>query len=243
MIKKLITAEQVLVECATYSTNMDVNYIHDGHILAAQYGWIRRSVGDDMYDDMMSDASTFQRWAASGDYASGTYVVHRYTDGQDTLNSQLFYTATGITTSTTEPQDATATFATAQYFANSSYNAAYHDYGGERALAWFAWANALPSIHNKGTGHGIMNDAPENANSGFLDEATRYANEQGKLFLSMMVKYIEDNAGSFSLYSPKTNNSNQNSGLITYRSDRQLYDRDYGNALWRDRDYRSDINS
>jgi len=246
MIKPLITSEQVLVKAATYNTNMDVNYIHDEHIIAAQYGWLRPAVGEEMYEDMMSAAKSFQRWAVSGEYASGSYIVHRYTDDKDTLKAGLFYSASAVTATGGQPQDLTAVYATANYFeATSIYTTPYHEQGLERALALFAMAEALPMIYNKIGGHGIMIDTHEFSTPvEQLNETVQMLQAKGKLFLDMFTDYICENAGTYPLFSPRLSNSKATNGLITYPSDKQLYPRDiYSNPLWRYRDYLSDQNS
>ena len=250
MIKKLITAEQVIFHCSTYNTNHDVNYIHDSHIIAAQYGWLKPAVGEQMYEAMMADAHDFKRWTAAYTPATGDYVVNKYTDSNDTLQVGLWYVTLTPSPTGTAPQSTTAGYNVANFFcegglagATSVYSDGYHNYGLEEALAWFTWAQAAPAMHNKGTGHGFMNDTPEGSEAiEQVRAAVQYAHDQGRLFLKMYLDYVRENTATLTLYSPELKEGKGNNGIVTYGSDKQIFPTDRRHSLWRDRDYWNDIN-
>ena len=215
---KMITAEAVTVKAVTVET-MDLIYIKDSIIKAAQWGFIRPKLGKDLFDRIANDARNFKRWSADATFASGDYVVHRYQDQYDVLTYDYFYNNNGQNTG--EPQNATADFTPTQYYANIPFQQLNAN-GLEDALSWYVLAEALPNMQYKTGGHGIMTDAPEFQEAAALKRQIDNCYGKGDMFMAQAIDYICDNASDFTDYCPELKTGSNRAGIVTYYSDKQL---------------------
>ena len=235
-MKKLITREQVVAECATFARNLDLDYIRDTHIEAAGWQWMRPAFGTAMFDDIGNNAREFTTWTSGATYTSGQYVVHRYEEAE-VINAGLYVNASGGNNG--EPQDTTGDFTATDFYTSATYNN-LNDNGLEKAMAWATMAEALVNLHYKSGGHGIMTDSPEFETEAIVKRQMEQCQKYVEMYLHEAHEYICANEGDFPLYSPKWSNSkSHSSGMIFYDSGKQgaiTYGiegwRDYFNDMW-----------